>query len=168
MQGYERDPRSIAKRGEAYLKSTGIGDAAFFGPEAEFFIFDSVRWTNKMSEASYHIESVGGALDFPAKNTRTATLAIAPGSRAVIFRSHRSTLCRTSVQRCAWRWLTWGWKWKCTIMRSVRRDRARSEPASIRWLQKGPPAPDLQVLVPQRGPCPWPYRNLHAQATGRR
>ncbi len=61
MQGYERDPRSIAKRGEAYLKSTGIGDAAFFGPEAEFFIFDSVRWTNEMSEASYHIESVEGA-----------------------------------------------------------------------------------------------------------
>ena len=61
MQGYERDPRSIAKRSEAYLKSTGIGDAAFFGPEAEFFIFDSVRWTNEMSEASYHIESVEGA-----------------------------------------------------------------------------------------------------------
>ena len=61
MQGYERDPRSIAKRGEAYLKSTGIGDAAFFGPEAEFFIFDSVRWTNEMSEASYHLESVEAA-----------------------------------------------------------------------------------------------------------
>ncbi len=61
MQGYERDPRSIAKRGEAYLKSTGIGDAAFFGPESEFFIFDSVRWTNEMSEASYHLESVEAA-----------------------------------------------------------------------------------------------------------
>ena len=61
MQGYERDPRLIAKRGEAYLKSTGIGDAAFFGPEAEFFIFDSVRWTNEMSEASYHLESVEAA-----------------------------------------------------------------------------------------------------------
>ncbi|WP_423822344.1 glutamate--ammonia ligase [Salinisphaera sp. SPP-AMP-43] len=57
MMGYERDPRTIAKRAEAYLASTGIADTALFGPEAEFFIFDSVRWHNEMSGAGFEIDS---------------------------------------------------------------------------------------------------------------
>ena len=57
MQGYERDPRSLASRAEAYLKSTGIGDTAFFGPENEFFVFDDVRWGADMSGAFYKIDS---------------------------------------------------------------------------------------------------------------
>ena len=61
MQGYDRDPRSIAKRAEAHLNSTGIGDSAYFGPEAEFFVFDSVRWANDISGASYQIESTEAA-----------------------------------------------------------------------------------------------------------
>ncbi|HLK71241.1 MAG TPA: glutamine synthetase beta-grasp domain-containing protein, partial [Steroidobacteraceae bacterium] len=61
MQGYERDPRSLAKRAEAYLKSTGIADTALFGPENEFFIFDSVRWGNDLRSAFYSIDSTEGA-----------------------------------------------------------------------------------------------------------
>jgi glutamine synthetase len=57
MQGYERDPRSVARRAEAYLQSTGIGDAAYFGPENEFFIFDDVRWNIDMSGAFYKVDS---------------------------------------------------------------------------------------------------------------
>ncbi len=55
MQGYERDPRSIARRAEEYLKSTGIGDTAFFGPEPEFFIFDEVKFDIDMSGARHTI-----------------------------------------------------------------------------------------------------------------
>jgi glutamine synthetase len=57
MQGYERDPRSVAMRAEAYLKSTGIADSALFGPEPEFFVFDSVQWKSDMSGSMYSIYS---------------------------------------------------------------------------------------------------------------
>ncbi len=56
-QGYDRDPRSIAKRAEAYLKSTGIADTAYFGPEPEFFVLDDVRWGADMSGAFYKVDS---------------------------------------------------------------------------------------------------------------
>ena len=57
MQGYGRCPRSLAHRAEAYLKSTGIADTAYFGPENEFFIFDHVSWNSGMEGAFYKIDS---------------------------------------------------------------------------------------------------------------
>ena len=57
MQGYEKDPRSIAKRAELFLVSTGIADSVFFGPEPEFFVFDDVKWNIDISGASYAINS---------------------------------------------------------------------------------------------------------------
>ncbi len=61
MEGYNRCPRSLAKRAEAYLKSSGIADTAYFGPEPEFFIFDSVRFGNDMQSTFYYIDSEEGA-----------------------------------------------------------------------------------------------------------
>jgi len=60
-KGYDRCPRSLAKRAEAYLKSSGIGDTAYFGPEPEFFIFDSIQWDVSMNGSSVRINSEEGA-----------------------------------------------------------------------------------------------------------
>jgi glutamine synthetase len=58
---YSRDPRNIARKAEAHLKSTGIGDTAFFAPEAEFYIFDSVRFETRQNAGYYYIDSEAGA-----------------------------------------------------------------------------------------------------------
>ncbi len=57
---YNRDPRSIAKKAEAYMKSGGFGDTAYFGPEAEFFVFDDVRWNTAQNDTSFKIDSAEG------------------------------------------------------------------------------------------------------------
>ncbi|HLU46293.1 MAG TPA: type I glutamate--ammonia ligase [Natronosporangium sp.] len=58
---YSRDPRTVAKKAEEYLAASGIADQAYFGPEAEFYIFDSIRYETNPHQAFYHIDSVEGA-----------------------------------------------------------------------------------------------------------
>ncbi|MGH6946307.1 MAG: type I glutamate--ammonia ligase [Kiloniellales bacterium] len=71
-QPYNRDPRATARKAEAYLKSTGIADIAYFGPEAEFFVFDDVRFGVEMNQCFYHFMSEEGPYvsgeDFPDGN----------------------------------------------------------------------------------------------------
>jgi glutamine synthetase len=59
-EAYSRDPRNIARKAQAYLASTGIADTAYFAPEAEFYIFDSVRYATGPNEGFYHIDSIEG------------------------------------------------------------------------------------------------------------
>lgn len=67
MESYERDPRSTALKAEAYLKSSGIGDAAYMGPEAEFFIFDDVRFAVTMNKVSFQVDGVDAAWNSDAE-----------------------------------------------------------------------------------------------------
>jgi glutamine synthetase len=84
MQGYERCPRSLAKRAEAYLKSTGIADTAFFGPEAEFFVFDDVRWDVEMHRGFYEIDSSEGAWN-SSKIYESGNIGHRPGVKGGYF-----------------------------------------------------------------------------------
>jgi glutamine synthetase len=84
MQGYERDPRSAAKRAEAYLISTGLADTAYFGPENEFFVFDDVRWSNGMNGCFYSVDSSEGAWQ-SAKEMEDGNTGHRPGIKGGYF-----------------------------------------------------------------------------------
>src|SRR5262245_48277403 len=85
MQGYERDPRSLGLRAEAYLKSTGIADGALFGPENEFFIFDDVKWHSGMNGTGYTIESYAGAWNSNTSFDDRPNLGHRPGIKGGYF-----------------------------------------------------------------------------------
>src|SRR5687767_11364137 len=60
LESYSRDPRYVARKAEDYLRSTGLADTAYFGPEAEFFIFDDVRFMQDQRSAMYSVDSIEG------------------------------------------------------------------------------------------------------------
>ena len=72
-EAYERDPRGTAEKAEAYLKSSGVGDVAYMGPEAEFFLFDNVKFSNEMNKVSFEVDALDAAwntdTDYEVGNT---------------------------------------------------------------------------------------------------
>jgi glutamine synthetase len=81
---YERDPRSTAKKAENYLKKSGIGDKAFFGPEAEFFVFDDVKFKNDMNETGFKIDSSEGPYN-TGKDYENGNMGHRPGIKGGYF-----------------------------------------------------------------------------------
>ena len=81
---YNRDPRSIAKTALAYVQSAGVGDTVFFGPEAEFFMFDDVKWNTSPSDTGYSFDST----ELPgnsAKSYPEGNMGHRPGPKAATF-----------------------------------------------------------------------------------
>ncbi|MET4129533.1 type I glutamate--ammonia ligase [Roseovarius sp. MBR-6] len=81
---YERDPRGTAEKAEAYLKASGVGDAAYFGPEAEFFLFDNVRYSNTINKVSYEVDAVDGSWNSDAE-FETGNTGHRPGLKGGYF-----------------------------------------------------------------------------------
>ena len=98
-QPYNRDPRTTAKKAEAYVKSTGIGDTVYFGPEAEFFIFDDVA-----IKTTYKVGFKVDSSELPSNNDtdyEAGNIGHRPRSRTATSRFRRSTPRRTCAARCS-------------------------------------------------------------------
>src|SRR6476619_6585114 len=95
---YSRDPRNIAAKAEAYLKSTGIADTAYFGAEAEFYVFDDVRFETKQNASYYFIDSVEAAWN-TGREEGVATRATRRATRAATSPSPRWTTSPTCATR---------------------------------------------------------------------
>ena len=84
MEPYSRDPRSIAKKALTYVKSAGVGDQVYFGPEAEFFVFDDVKWSTTAANTSYSFDSI----ELPINTSKTypeGNMGARPGPKGGYF-----------------------------------------------------------------------------------
>lgn len=102
LEPYSRDPRNIARKAENYLISTGVADTAYFGAEAEFYIFDSVSFDSRTNGSFYEIDAIsaGGTPARPTSSTAAPTAATRSAPRAATSPSPPSTTTSTCATRC--------------------------------------------------------------------
>ena len=118
-QHYVRDPRNIAKKAETYLAYTGIADKAYFGAEAEFFIFDNVRFDQAQQHGYYFIDAEEGRWN---SGREKDNLGYRPRYKEGTSRFRPPIITRTCAAK-------WSWRWK-------RRD-STSSAITMRWLPAG-------------------------------
>lgn len=128
---YSRDPRQVAAKAEAYLKSTGIADTAFFAPEAEFYIFDDVRFETKQNKSFYEIDSIEAAWNTSRKEDGGTWATKTPYMGT--SRSRRSTTTPTCVTRWCSRSTSWASRSSGATTRWAPPVRPRSTTASTAW-----------------------------------
>ena len=96
-ESYSRDPRNIAKKAEAYLQASGVADVAYFGPEAEFFIFDDIRFDSTENSCYYYVDSAEG--QWNTGPPKVPTWATNHATKRAISRCHRWIASKTSALR---------------------------------------------------------------------
>ena len=130
-QPYTRDPRSTAKKAEAYLRASGVGDVAVFGPEAEFFVFDSVKFGTGQNYGIYQIDSQEGPQaslkDYPEGN-----LGHRPSVKGGTSRCRRWTAKATCAPKCSPPWLKWA-SWSKSTTTKWRSRSMSWASSSARW-----------------------------------
>ena len=117
---YNRDPRGMAKKAEGMVKTSGVGDTIFFGPEAEFFVFDDVKYAAEPYNTGFG-STRSNCLPIPTPNTKAAISATASAPRRATSRCRRRIPLRTCAAKCSRPWPRWASRSRSTTTKWHRR-----------------------------------------------